>query len=85
MPSYEYDEDFTLISKKAGGGGSSKRKNGTGRKAKQDKKQNQSKPSIYSSKHIRRSLINSGNGDKAPKESHTKNKKNKKQMKFKRK
>ena len=85
MPRYQYDEDFTVVSKKTGGGGSGKRKNGAGRKAKQEKKQNQSKPSIYSSKHIRRSLNNSGNGDKAPEESHTKNKKNKKKIKFKRK
>ena len=81
MPSYQYD-DFTVVSKKTGGG-SGKRKNGVGRKAKQEKKQNQSRPSIYSSKHIRRSLNNSDNSVKAPKESHTKNKKNKKKMKFK--
>ena len=51
MPSYQFDQDFSVVSKKSGGG-SGKRKNGAGRKAKQEKKQNQSRPSIYSSKHI---------------------------------
>ena len=73
-----YDIDFSVVDTKVGGSGG--RKNGSGRHAKKTKQQNQSKPSIYSSKHVRRQTANKDKSAKAPKVSHkkikNKNKKN---------
>lgn len=73
-----YDIDFSVVTTKVGGSGG--RKNGSGRHAKKTKQQNQSNPSIYSSKHVRRQTANKDQSAKAPKVSHkkikNKNKKN---------
>ena len=65
-----YDNDFSVVTTKVGGSGG--RKNGSGRHAKKTKQQNQSKPSIYSSKHVRRQTANKAQTAKAPKVSHKK-------------
>ena len=62
MNYYEYETDFSLTSKgRKGGGGSGARKGNTvssSRKQKQEQKlRNQQTASVYSSKHVRMSLL----------------------------
>lgn len=45
-----------------GGGGKNRKKGGKGRAAKQEKARNSSRPSVYSSKHVRKSAEKAENG-----------------------
>ena len=56
---------------------SSKPTKGSGRKGKQDRKKNRSKPSVYSSKHVRQQQAKSENSKPKPKEATKKKNKNK--------
>jgi len=59
-----YDDDFALSTGGGGGGGGGKngKKGGKGRAAKQEKARNSSRPSVYSSKHVRKSAEKAENG-----------------------
>ena len=49
-----YDDDFALSTGGGGGGGKNGKKGGKGRATKQEKALNSSRPSVYSSKHVRK-------------------------------